>query len=247
MTKNLWIFLSPHFDDVALSCGGLVYSLTQGGQRVEIWTIMAGIPPDEHYSDFADQNQRAWGMAGAQAIRMRMKEDQAACAILGAHPRHWHWPDAIYRREGESGSPMVKNNEELFSKHPEDALITEIAQVLKREIPGDVQTVCPLSLGNHIDHQAVRAAGEQILREPLYYGDYPYILENFDHPNLDGKHLVSLPLTLSQEALTAWQNAVLCYQSQLSGFWRDEAECRLALQNYAAGGGGGLWEKSDRA
>jgi LmbE family N-acetylglucosaminyl deacetylase len=240
MTFSHWIFLSPHFDDVALSCGGLVYSLTQQGHRVEIWTIMAGFPPDDGFSQFAEKNHRAWGMAGAQAIRMRMGEDQAACAILGARPRHWHWPDAIYRREVDSGFLLVEDNEELFSKRPEDALISEIAQTLNEAIPREVQTVFPLSLGNHIDHQAVFAASELFQRKLLYYADYPYILENFDHPIFNQKRIEKLPLTLSPETLGAWQEAVLCYKSQLSGFWRDEIEARLALRNYAAGGGGGL-------
>jgi len=39
-----WIFLSTHFDDVALSAGGMVWELTAGVTGVEIWTIAAGEP-----------------------------------------------------------------------------------------------------------------------------------------------------------------------------------------------------------
>ena len=246
MTFQHWIFLSPHFDDVALSCGGLVFSLTQQDHRVEIWTIMAGFPPDEDFSEFAEKNHRAWGMTGAQAIRMRMAEDQAACTILGALVRHWLWPDAIYRREEGSGRPLVKDNEELFSKHPEDALIAEITQMLIKEFPQEAKIVFPIGLGNHIDHQAVLAASERYPHESHYYADYPYILENIGYPILNKLHFEKLPITLSPEALSAWQESVLCYKSQLSGFWRDEVEARLALRNYAAGGGGSLWKRSDK-
>jgi LmbE family N-acetylglucosaminyl deacetylase len=247
MTFKHWIFLSPHFDDVALSCGGFVHSLTQQGHHVEIWTIMAGFPPDEDHSEFARQNHYAWGMAGAQAIRMRMVEDQAACSILGARPRHWHWPDAIYRREVDGSLPLVNNNEELFGKLPEQGVIVEIIQMLRDEVTQDTQVVFPIGVGNHIDHRAVSKAGEVFNRRSFYYVDYPYILQNFGHPFFKDICLEKLPLMLSQAALDAWQAAVLCYQSQLSGFWRDEAEARLALRNYAAGGGGGLWKRRDAA
>jgi len=56
--------------------------------------------------------------------------------------------------------------------------------------------------------------------------------------------LINIPRLLNQDALKAWQAAVLCYASQLSGFWRDESETCLALRNYLAGGGGRLWERT---
>ncbi len=47
MIKQHWIFLSPHLDDVALSCGGLVLDLAQQGFVVDNWTLMGGYPHDE--------------------------------------------------------------------------------------------------------------------------------------------------------------------------------------------------------
>jgi LmbE family N-acetylglucosaminyl deacetylase len=31
-----WIYLSPHFDDAVLSCGGLIFDQAQAGTPVEI-------------------------------------------------------------------------------------------------------------------------------------------------------------------------------------------------------------------
>lgn len=42
MTHHL--FLSPHFDDVALSCGGMIDQLIGAGATVEVWTIFSGFP-----------------------------------------------------------------------------------------------------------------------------------------------------------------------------------------------------------
>jgi len=244
MTSEHWIFISPHFDDVALSCGGLVYTLTQQGYHVEIWTIMGGFPTNEKYSKFAEQNHHAWGMSGAEAIHRRRSEDHAACEVLGAQPRHFDWLDAIYRYDPNTGEPLVNNNDELFSRPPEKSLVDKISTMLDTEITTNAHVVGPMGLGSHIDHRTVTQAMEAIPHTVAYYADYPYILENFDHPGITEYHFTKRPIALSRSALKAWQDAVLCYASQLSGFWRDAKEARLALRNYLAGGSGGLWKRT---
>ena len=241
MKQGHWIFLSPHFDDVALSCGGLLWELTSQGDLVEVWTIMAGYPWDEDYSTFAQQNHLAWGKAGREAIDMRRAEDQAACDVLGAKLRHFDWPDVIYRKCADSGDPVVNTNEELFNEPPEPALVDEIAAALINEIPQTAALALPMGLGGHLDHRAVVEAGKQLPGVHYYYADYPYILWRFDSPILTTNTFQKIPRNFSKEALQAWQDAVLCYRSQLSSFWRDDEEARLALNNYLAGGGGRLW------
>lgn len=243
MSQEHWIFLSPHFDDVALSCGGLVWDLVNQGNQVEIWTVMAGYPPDEDYSPFAQQNHRTWGKSGPEAIDMRREEDEAACEILGAFPHHHHWPDVIYRRYETSEMPVVKDNDELFNNPPEASLVDEIAQHLTKEISSKTILVLPMGLGGHLDHRAVVQAGAKLPRVDFYYADYPYILKSFDSSPLIENKYQKLPRSLSREALEAWQQAVLCYRSQLSWFWRDDEEERLSLCNYFAGGGGRLWKR----
>lgn len=244
MSLQHWVFLSPHLDDVALSCGGLVWDLAQHGDHVHIWTLMSGFPPDEAYSEFAQRNHLAWGKSGRKAIVMRRAEDRAACDVLGAWPRYFEIPDAIYRRNLSTGEFVVRDNQELFSRQPEEDLVREIAAGLAREIPSEATLVMPMGLGRHIDHRAVRAAGEMLPGAHFYYADYPYILRDFERANVDGETWQELPRNLNKEALCAWQDAVLCYTSQLSSFWRDEEETRLALNNYLAGGGGRFWQKS---
>ncbi len=243
MTTERWIFLSPHLDDVALSCGGLVWDLARKGYLVEIWAIMGGFPPDEEYSDFARQNHQAWEISGREAILTRREEDRAACKILGAHPRHLNWPDAIYRHDPLTGRPAVNNNAELLGDAPEPKLVAEIATMLSVEIPEDIILVSPMGLGNHLDHRAVIRAGELSKRVNFYYADYPYILRTFDAPIFSSGKWEKITRFLDQDALHAWQDAVLCYASQLSGLWRNVEDVRPSLHNYMAGGGGRLWRK----
>jgi len=245
MKTETWIFISPHLDDVALSCGGLVWDLTRAGYTVSVWTLMAGLPADENYSPFAQRIHSEWGVAGSEAFRARRAEDHAACSVLGAEVRHFDWLDVIYRNDSISGEPIVNNNQELFSKPPEGSLVEEITEFLTARFPPEAQLVFPIGLGGHVDHQAVVQAGEHIERTALYYADYPYVLKQFDHPGFQSGTWNKLHHHLDEAALDAWCEAVLCYTSQLSMFWRDEKETRLALRNYLAGGGGRLWEKKE--
>ena len=59
------VFVAPHPDDVALSCGGLVASLRELGQSVTILTVYSGGPGGD--TDFADRRREALGF-GTKAL-----------------------------------------------------------------------------------------------------------------------------------------------------------------------------------
>ncbi len=239
MDVRHWIFLSPHLDDAALSCGGLLWDLAQNGHQVEIWTLFAGNPPDEDFSPFAQQMHQDWGVTGAEAAALRKAEDQRACEILGVEYRHFNYLDAIYRRDQVTGKPVVNNNNELFGKPPEKPLINDITQQLLDLLPSEAALVSPMGLGTHLDHLAVLKAAEETSQVPHYYADYPYILKEYTPTN---ERWETIFYPLNEAALRAWQEAVLTYNSQIGQFWRDDAELRLCLRNYMAGGGGRLWK-----
>ena len=47
------IYLAPHLDDAALSCGGQIYTATQQGANVRIVTVMAGDAPADGIAGYA--------------------------------------------------------------------------------------------------------------------------------------------------------------------------------------------------
>ena len=98
-----WIYLSPHLDDVAYSCGGLVWSQTSAGDAASIWTVCAGDPPDTDLSPHAATIHARWDL-GEDVIAKRRLEDIEACRIMGASQRHFYIPDAIYRAGLRSNS-----------------------------------------------------------------------------------------------------------------------------------------------
>jgi LmbE family N-acetylglucosaminyl deacetylase len=121
-----WIYLSPHFDDIALSCGGQVWEQAQAGQAVSIWTICGGEPPDGPLSAFAQEHHERWG-TGRQAVAARREEDIAACKILSAAYRHFDLPDCLYRRVDDfPGRPEEEIGKPFFPYDSHDALFGSI-------------------------------------------------------------------------------------------------------------------------
>lgn len=240
-----WIYLSPHFDDVAYSCGGWLWQQAQAGVTVQVWTICAGKMPAPPYSAFAQALHARW-QTGEAAQAIRQEEDLRACAEMGAAARHFTIPDAIYRTSGrQPGKFLYDSDETLFgSLHPDDALLVEqLAGELADRLPAGARLVCPLALGSHVDHQLTRQAAERLGMRLWYYADYPYVL----------KHALSLKeffrqgwrsraYPLSAAALQAWQAAVAAHASQLSSFWSSLEEMRAAIRSYSEESGGvRLW------
>jgi LmbE family N-acetylglucosaminyl deacetylase len=244
-----WVYLSPHFDDVVLSCGGIVWEQVQAGEVVEIWTICAGAPDvSEPLSDFAKQLHERW-QTGLEAVEIRRREDEAAGRVLGARLRYWNLPDCIYRRL-PTGQWLVNGEEDLWQPvHPqEEGVIAQMARWMLKGLAYGVKLVCPLTLGNHVDHRLVRTAAEQVVQQlgqPLwFYSDYPYAVrapaELQDKVSSDWQKEC---WQVTPAALMAWQEAVASHVSQLSTFWGGLDEMRSALETYwRSGGGSCLWK-----
>ena len=155
-----WIYLSPHFDDAVLSCGGLIWEQARAGIAVEIWTIFAGDPPPGPLSDFAVVNHKLWGVTtGEETVTMRKAEDEAAAGIVGADLVHFEIPDCIYRRSPR-GEYLYTETVMTSPRPAEKGLPRRIATALKSELREDDTLVCPLSLGGHVDHILARRAAE---------------------------------------------------------------------------------------
>jgi LmbE family N-acetylglucosaminyl deacetylase len=240
--RKPWIYLSPHFDDVALSCGGLVWEQAQAGE-VEVWTVCAGLPTGNRISSFAAGLHERWegisGSAGgtseqtgAEIVRVRRREDEAACRIMGARQRLLDIPDCIYRAApGEPGQALYASEQALFGPlHPqENGLVNQLAELLARTLSRQAGIVCPLALGNHVDHQLVRRAAEATGRQLWYYADYPYV----DPPGVGG---LASRFQVSETGLEKWVEAVSAYSSQISTFWQSRETMRADLLAYGAEG-----------
>jgi LmbE family N-acetylglucosaminyl deacetylase len=239
-----WIYLSPHLDDAALSCGGLIWEQAQSGLGVSIWNICAGFIPSRPLSPFAQELHARW-QTGPEAVHARRDEDLLASARLGAKPVYLDIPDCIYRFRSlpDGEQPLIQGETDLQDAEPEENLVEHLAQVLRETLPPSARVVCPMALGRHVDHRLARAAAERSGLPLFYYADYPYVLRSaLVLSQMELGVWKRTPAPVSEPALTAWLEAVANYSSQISTFWSGSEEMKLAVKNYWAGGGGRLWQ-----
>jgi LmbE family N-acetylglucosaminyl deacetylase len=241
-----WIFLSPHFDDVSLSCGGLVWELVQRGNQVSIWTICAGEIPEGRLSPFAETLHARWQI-GQNAPAQRKIEDLRSCQRLGASQFCFSIPDCIYRRDLVSQNFMYASEAALNGDlHIGDM---QVSKALQLEINAHLDTedilVCPLGLGNHVDHQLSRVAAEGLNHPLVYYSDFPYVLKLSDQlHHLETQGWVNGRFNISNAGLAAWTDSVAAHASQISTFWSSQEEMRRAIETYMEQQGGcRLWKK----
>lgn len=227
-----WIYLSPHLDDVILSCGGLIREQTYSKTQVEIWTICAGDPPSEELSAFAQTLHANWG-TGMDASTLRRNEDIAACRIVGARYRHLPFLDCIYRQSTD-GSWLYPSEESIFGElSMEDAptiftLRTFLATILKTD---DI-LVIPLSVGNHVDHQWVRMAAEELKQPLFYYADAPYIMRHPEKISEAAQTFQSQLYNFPLNSLAAWQDSSQVYGSQLGVLFGGVEKMRSSINLY---------------
>lgn len=166
-----WVFLSPHFDDVALSAGGLIWELVRGTDQVEVWTVCAGAPPaGRPLTEYGAVLHAFLGVQG-DVPRLRSKEDAASCRVLGVSARlALPVPDNVYRYYPDSDQPVVTVPEDNLSplEPRESYLIAEVAGRLRKELgrlPAGCEVVAPLAVGGHRDHVLTRLAAERAAEE----------------------------------------------------------------------------------
>ncbi len=236
-----WIYLSPHLDDVALSLGGLLWEQSTAGEQTTVWTICAGDPTDEPLSAFAESLHTRWE-TGQEAMVRRRAEDVESCAILGASYQHFSIPDCIYRKSEKTRDYLYTSERSLTGPlHPdEQILVRRLNQTLKTALTSEVNLVCPLGLGNHVDHQLTRAAAEELKASLWFYADYPYCEEI---SNWETDNLQLYQYYISDKGLRAWQDSVAAHHSQISTFWGDISEMCADILDYARKMGGvKLWK-----
>jgi LmbE family N-acetylglucosaminyl deacetylase len=228
-----WIYLSPHFDDVAFSCGGLVWEQIKLGVNVSIWTICAGEPPPGPVSKYAQSLHERW-QTGPDAVAGRRAEDLKSSELMGATSLNFSIPDAIYRRSPVDDAPLYAADAELFIelRQEENLLVKVLRDELEQALPQECELVCPLALGGHVDHRLVRAAAELLGRRLWYYADYPYTVDPDEDIHDSDRGLSHKVFPVAEDGLAVWQQAVAAHASQISTFWSSSNEMREAIRAY---------------
>lgn len=243
------VYLSPHLDDVALSCGGTIARQVAAGEAVLVVTVFAGDPDLARLSPFAREMHDSWGNP-PQPYATRRAEDRAAMRRLGVPFLHLGFPDALYRLDA-GGEPLYSDDKMLFGQlHPaDDALVDRLEAALRPIVCGLDPTVlyAPLAVGRHVDHQLVTGAALRLLSPPetapmlWCYEDFPYAAERFPRHAPD-----TVPAALTRHGGAGWESkdvaidpalkieAIACYGSQRALLFGDEESMVREVHDYAA-------------
>lgn len=177
LNEKFALFISPHLDDVAFSCGGTLAKLLRADRTAIVCTIFTASVDDPR--GFALRCQTDKGLApDIDYMLLRRAEDaEFARAIGGAELHHLTFREAPHRG--------YESAAELFAgERLDDKVWREIADELKslaRELNPQI-VFAPQGLGNHVDHlqtiRAVRAAEFQV--PVVWYRDTPYAIRDAD-------------------------------------------------------------------
>ncbi len=228
------LFISPHLDDVAFSCGGTAALLHDEGWRTVMATVFTRtIHPA---TGFALACQLDKGLAPEiDYMALRRAEDQVAADLLGTEPRWLDHPEAPHRGYHAAAAlfgPILDH----------DDIVPELTASLARlrdELHPDL-VFAPQGLGDHVDHRLVIVAAQTVFPPATlaFYRDTPYAIRN-----PQATHRVEMPGLLGivveiGAALDRKVAASAAYASQIRFQFGGEAQLSAALRAFAEAEGG---------
>ncbi|MCG8350898.1 MAG: PIG-L family deacetylase [Chloroflexales bacterium] len=230
-----YIYLSPHLDDAALSCGGTILKQRAADERVLVVTLCTAAPAaDAVFSTLAQAYHQVWELNPAEVVTARLREDELAMERLGVDHYWTGLLDAIYRYP-----KAYHNHDTLFgTPAPDDPLFSTLRQFVSnlREHMPHATFYAPLGVGNHVDHQitfqaAIECAGPNL----ALYEDFPYVTK----PEALERRTAAIDLRLHHRTeiidstLPSKIAAIDSYASQLNELFGSAAAMARAVRDYA--------------
>lgn len=234
LTRYSRVYLSPHLDDAALSCGGAIAA--SPAQTLVITLCTAPPPPGTIFNAVAVEFHAEWGLAPDEVLRVRWEEDAAAMELLGVDYVYAGWLDAIYRVPEAYCSRATLYRPPV----PDDPLLPQVRDLLTMlmERAPRATIYAPLGAGNHVDHLAVFAAAlacppDRIaLYEDINYALTPGAVER--RLAEIGQPLVAELAPFDPSALRTKIAAIAAYRSQMAALFGGTTAMEAAITAYHA-------------
>lgn len=232
-----WIFISPHYDDVILSCAGLLAKLGELNQKCIIITVFGGgIKKNLNLSELIksyvaeDMNCQiddvTFDMCNT-LVKIRKLEDIDAIKVINGERQVLDYSDAIYRGDD---SLYYYDEKSLFGNiKTQDInyiLLSIVDDILLRINKNDI-IFFPNSIGNHVDHQIIKLVAYEIERlgfNSNYYNEYPYMLGKSSLFNKSSNMPISIDISNFMDSKI---RAIQCYNSQISGLFGENGTEKL--------------------
>ena len=183
------LFISPHLDDVALSCAGLIFGLagTKETCIITIFTDAGGHKPTLSAKRFLKLS----GTNNARShFDKRRNEDILATKYLGAKHAHLEFEDGSFRRKNAPKNwlarilPEFEHIYPTYRWHLIRSKVAESDQPLIRKVAKSIRDLnlivkgslifAPWGFGGHADHLIAKKVAESLNCDLCYYSDIPY-------------------------------------------------------------------------
>lgn len=229
------IYLSPHLDDAALSCGGSIALQQKNNERVLVVTLCTAAPSSvTAFSALAKEFHSQWSLSPDQVVSTRLQEEHLAMEHLDVDYYWANFLDAIYRYPTAYHSRDTLFNEPAIDD-PLSSPLEELIQTLMDRIP-QATLYFPLGIGSHVDHLLTYAiAAHQNDSKILFYEDFPYVavpgaLEQ-RRTKLDSR-MISAMVTIDTVIETKLA-AINAYTSQMNELFGGSDTMRQTVRQYA--------------
>jgi LmbE family N-acetylglucosaminyl deacetylase len=238
-----YVYISPHLDDVPLSCSGTICQQKIQGFNILVVTVFAA-DPQPPFSPFVQSFHRAWEAADETPYQVRKVEERKAMAVLNVDYAWFDWLEILYR------DPVLSELIELFCEpgnlaiHPQDApifatLCNWLAD-LRLAYPR-AQMVVPLSLGGHRDHRLIFRASLDALDRTrlLFFEDFPYATYQAEELTELVKQYILTPIEVDiSDCLEQRIQTAESYQSQLPALYYSASQFLDLIREYTSTLGG---------
>lgn len=238
-----YIYISPHLDDVPLSCGGAICGQKAQELAILVVTLFAG-EPQPPFSPFAQSVHRTWHASEARPYQVRKEEERKAMAMLGVDYLWLDWSEILYRDSELSEASDLFCEPGTLAVRPGDAslfatlcsLLADVSRAYSR-----AQMVVPLGLGWHRDHNLVFQAALKVLdrNRLLFFEDFPYATYySGDELREYVKPYNMIPLEEDISECLEQRIAVSeAYQSQIPTFYYAAPSFREVIREYTLAAG----------
>jgi LmbE family N-acetylglucosaminyl deacetylase len=232
--RHRHIYLQPHYDDAALSCGGTLALQQMTSQTPLVVTIFGGA--GQQMTPFANQLHREMGIGATadEAVIRRREEDAAACAALGADTLWLDFPDALYR--GYSSREALFGSVDRADVGIEEQIAALLLEIRSRSPMAALYA--PLGVGHHVDHQIVCSAADRLTQQQAnvkFYEDFPYVATAGALEDRQRELKISMEPELVEVSAQIPQKieAITMYRSQVPQLFGTEERMRQTVETYS--------------
>lgn len=203
------VILSPHLDDVALSCSDHI-TLWKSNFSVTVFTIFSSFD-SKCIANYSNSIISKLKLTANEYELLRKKEDAAFLNKIGLKQYVLNFVDGGFRSHKQS--PLYRTPADLFSgkiAYQDRQIKNKLKIILSRLDKYADRVVIPAAIGSHADHIIVKEAAEETIASTkiVYFCDYPYVLNK--RIQLRSSHQAK-HMEMSQRK----RDLLNCYESQM--------------------------------